>query len=207
MNSDAALSPHSGGAGRRPAVAPGTWALLLGAIAADLCAWPLQLAPTSSAWVFIALSALLLAGACLWDVRSRRASTVATVPSAIAGRAAPAFLVATPHELHADILSQIESAIIGFFTSIFQGIENFFGTIFQAIANTFALIFSAPGAAIQASFASLTIWASQYGPLAPLITIGVVSIVLIIATFLIWLIIKISTSEAEQTGEEVEEGV
>lgn len=106
-----------------------------------------------------------------------------------------------------DIISQIENAILGFFESIWNGISSFFGTIFGAIAQTFATIFSAPGQAIQSSFASLNAWAAQYGPLAPVITILIVAAVIVIGTYLIWFIIKVSVSEGEQTGEEAEEGV
>jgi hypothetical protein len=119
--------------------------------------------------------------------------------------ATPALLAAL--YAHGDIISDVENAIVQFFTDVWDGIESFFGTIFDAIANTFATIFSAPASAIQSSFNSLSAWASEYGPLAPIITIVIVGAVLIIAIFLIWLIIKISLSEGEETAEEAEEGV
>jgi hypothetical protein len=109
--------------------------------------------------------------------------------------------------LYGDIVSQIESAILSLFQSVWNGIESFFGTIFSAIANTFATIFNAPVGAIQASFTTLTNSASGFGVFAPVVVIVIVAAVLIIATYLIWLIIKVSASEGEKTVEEGEEGV
>jgi hypothetical protein len=116
-----------------------------------------------------------------------------------------ALLLAAP--LHADIVSDLENAIIGFFSSIWNGIEGFFGTIFDAIANTFATIFNAPAQAIEASWTDLENSTAGLGIFSPIVTILVVFAVVAVATFLIWLVIKISVSEGEQTGEEAEEGV
>jgi hypothetical protein len=108
--------------------------------------------------------------------------------------------------IHADVISSLEGALEGFFQSILSGIDNFFGTIFQSLANTIAAIFNAPVQAIDTSFASLNNWAANYGPLAPIITILVVAAVFLLVVLLIWLIIKISVSEGEQTLGEAEEG-
>jgi hypothetical protein len=109
--------------------------------------------------------------------------------------------------LRGDIVSQIENAIIGFFQTIWNGITSFFGTIFGAIANAFAAIFNAPIAAIQGAWADLQNSVASFGIFAPLVTILVVVAIFVIVAYVIWVIIKLSVSEGEQTGEEVEEGV
>jgi hypothetical protein len=108
--------------------------------------------------------------------------------------------------LRADIVSQIENAIGSFFGSILSGIQSFFGNIFAAISNLFASIFSAPVNAIDASWASLNGFTSGWGPLAPIITVVIVVIVVLIAVIAIWVVIRVSTSEAEKEGDEIEEG-
>lgn len=116
-------------------------------------------------------------------------------------------LLALTLVIYGDVVTTLENAIISFFQTIFNGIANFFGTIFGALANTLGAIFNAPVQAVQSSFASLSTWAAQYGPLAPIITILIVSVVLLIGAYVIWLIIKLSVSEGEQTLGEAEEGV
>lgn len=106
-----------------------------------------------------------------------------------------------------DIVSQIESAFIGFFQGIWTGIQSFFGTIFNSIASALASIFTAPIAAINASWTALQNWASGFGPLAPILTVLVLGTFAVILGWFIWLVIKLSVSESEQTGEELEEGV
>lgn len=108
--------------------------------------------------------------------------------------------------LWGDIISDIENGILAFFTEIWDGISSFFGRIFNAISSTFATIFSAPQQAITGAFGSLNTWASQYGPLAPLLTVAVVAGTFILGTWLVWTVVKVSVSEGEETGEEVEEG-
>lgn len=129
------------------------------------------------------------------DYRTARAFVFAAV--------APALL---PHVLYGDILTQIESAIISFFTSIFNGITAFFGTIFAAIANVLAAIFNAPVAAITSSWTSFQTWANQYGPIAPFLTILMVAAFFLIGAVAIWLVIKFSVKQTEETAEEAEEG-
>jgi phage-related protein len=109
--------------------------------------------------------------------------------------------------LQADIVSQIESAIISFFTSIWNGIVSFFGQIFTAVANVITTIFQAPVNAITSSWVSFQVWANGFGPIAPLLTILMVGLFFAVAVFFIWLLAKLSVSEGEQTAEEAEEGV
>lgn len=110
-------------------------------------------------------------------------------------------------QIYADIFSQIQGAIIGFFQGIWNGVQAFFGQIFQAIANVIVAIFQAPINAINASWTNFTNSLAGFGPLAPLITAAMVGLVFVVAAFFIWLIAKLSVSETEQTAEEVEEGV
>jgi hypothetical protein len=118
----------------------------------------------------------------------------------------PALLVVPFHVEYGDIISQIEQAILGFFASIWNGIQSFFGTIFSAIANTFAAIFNAPVQAIQNSFAQLGLWANHWGPLSPIIVLSIVGVAFLIAVFLLWLMIRFSVHAAGETAEETEEG-
>jgi hypothetical protein len=103
----------------------------------------------------------------------------------------------------ADIWSIIE----GFFGSIWNGIVAFFGTIFGAIANALVQVIEIPFSGLQSSWNAFQVWANSYGPIAPLLTIGMIGLFLAVAAFFIWLLVKYSTSETEQTAEEVEEGV
>lgn len=119
--------------------------------------------------------------------------------------AAVAGLVAL--RIYADLLSQISSAIVGFFTSIWNGIQAFFGQIFQSIANVISTIFQAPVNPITSSWTAFTNWANGFGPIAPLVTVLMVGLVFGVAAFFVWLVVKLSVSETEQTAEEVEEGV
>ncbi len=105
-----------------------------------------------------------------------------------------------------DIVCEIEQGVIGFFQSIWNGISGFFGGIFGSIGNLFSNIFTAPINSINASWASLQGWASGFGPLSPLITVGIVVLVVVIVVFFLWLVIKLSVSEGEQTLGELEEG-
>jgi len=105
------------------------------------------------------------------------------------------------------ILNQIWEAIVAFFQSIWAGIVSFFGAIAQSIANVIVAIFQSPINAINASWVAFQAWANQYGPLAPIFTILVFGAFLLIAVFFIWLAVKLTTSEAEGVGTEVEEGV
>lgn len=106
-----------------------------------------------------------------------------------------------------DIIAQIEDAIISFFSQIWNGIAGFFGNIFGGISATFATIFGAPAAAVRAAYTSLQDWSDQYGAFAPIITVGVIFLVFLLASVGLWLVIRISVSEAEKTGDELEEGV
>ena len=117
--------------------------------------------------------------------------------------AAPAGVVV----LRGDVISSIESLIAGFFQTIWDGISSFFGTIFQAIANTFAAVFEAPVSAVESSWTSFSNWANGFGPLAPILVVAIIAAVFVISTWAIWLIIKLSVSEGEQTAEEAEEGM
>jgi hypothetical protein len=117
-----------------------------------------------------------------------------------------ALLMVDPN-LKGDIVSQIEGAVVSFFRGIWNGISSFFGTIFSAIANLFADFFSAPASAISESWVSFENWVNQFGVLAPLFTVLMVAAFVGIAVLIIWLIVKFSVSEGEQTAEEAEEGV
>jgi len=105
--------------------------------------------------------------------------------------------------LYGDVWSYIEA----FFASIWNGIESFFGAIFGAIESALIEVIQIPFQGLQSSWASFQTWANSYGPLSPLLTIGMIGLFLSIAAFFIWLLVKYSTSETEQTAEEVEEGV
>jgi hypothetical protein len=108
---------------------------------------------------------------------------------------------------HGDLISQLEGYILGFFQSIVSGIEGFFGTIFSSIANSIASLFSAPVNAVIWSWTVLQNWASGYGPLAPIVTIGVVVIVFLMLAWLVNTMLKLTISEGEEDTQEVEEGV
>ncbi|HEV2449665.1 MAG TPA: hypothetical protein VGU43_04550 [Thermoplasmata archaeon] len=111
-----------------------------------------------------------------------------------------------PWTLRGDIVSQITNLIWGFFSSILTGIESFFGNIFSSISNLFATIFQAPATAISTSWASLTAWVNMWGPLAPIITVGIVVLVVLITVGGAWLVLRESTAEANKEIDEVEEG-
>lgn len=109
--------------------------------------------------------------------------------------------------VYGDIVSQVENAIFGFFQSIWDGISSFFGQIFQGFANLIVSIFELPVTALQSSFAALTSFANAFGPLSPIIVLLVITAVVLLGVWLLWIVIKLSVSEGEQTGEELEEGV
>lgn len=106
-----------------------------------------------------------------------------------------------------DVVSQITQAIISFFQSIWSGVSNFFGTIFQSIANVIAAIFQAPVNAINSSWTAFQTWANGLGPVAPFLTVVMVAAIVLLGVFIVWIVIKLSVSEAEGVGTEVEEGV
>lgn len=106
-----------------------------------------------------------------------------------------------------DIVSTLESSVIQFFTGILTGIENFFGTIFQSFANLVSDILKAPVDTVTASFQTLTNSTLGFGPFAPVVVAAVIAATVLIVIWLLWTVIKFSTSETEQTANEVEEGV
>ena len=120
--------------------------------------------------------------------------------------AAPAAAWGLSRIAPADVVSQITAAIIAFFTSIWNGIQGFFGNIFGALSNAVAAIFNAPVSVINASWQAFQTWVVQFGPLAPLLTTIILAAVFILAVWLVWLIVKLSVSESESIGGEVEEG-
>jgi hypothetical protein len=136
--------------------------------------------------------------------------TARVLPRGGASPRAEAFHVAIlAHALavYGDIVSQIESAIVAFFQSIWNGISGFFGGIFASIGDAFRSFFEAPIQFVQGAFQSLSSFADQYGPFAPIILIGIVGVVFVAVVLILWLIIRVSVSEAEKTGDELEEGV
>ncbi len=118
-----------------------------------------------------------------------------------------AMAVALTPVAYGDIVSQIENAVIGFFQTIWDGIVSFFGQISNAIVSIPVTAFTDAANVLGQSFTSLGTWANTFGPLSPLIVAGIVSMVVLIIVFVLWLVIKLSVSEGEQTAEEAEEGV
>lgn len=190
----------------RPRISrPELWtaAALLSAIAGIGLAIAVPFVPLALVELAALASFECLVGAAIFALTaSPRRSAAARRVRIPRGVALPAFALVVP----ADIVSQVENAIIGFFQTIWSGISSFFGSIFQSIANVISEIFQAPVNAIQSSWVAFESWANSFGPLAPLLTVGMVALVVIIAIFLIWLVIKVTVSEGEQTLGEAEEG-
>jgi hypothetical protein len=107
----------------------------------------------------------------------------------------------------AALRGDVWSSILGFLDSIWSGIAWFFGGILSAIQQALESLITIPIGAVQGAWNSFEAWANQYGPLAPLLVVGMIGLFLAIAAFFIWLLVKYSVSQVEQTGEEVEEGV
>lgn len=143
------------------------------------------------AWVWGAVLALLAA-----PTRRRRA-----------GGAYALLALAGTFRVYGDIISTIEGDIVGFFASIWQGVSNFFGSIFSSLADTISAAIGAPVQAIDNSFAVLESWSANFGPLAPIAVIAIVAVVLMIIILVLWLAIRLSVSEGEETLGEAEEGV
>lgn len=118
------------------------------------------------------------------------------------GRTAAALAVGAV-VLYGDIISVIE----GFLEDLWSAVASFFGTIFGAISSGIAEVFTVPLQGLGLAWSTFQAWADSYGPLAPLLTVLMIGLFMAIAVFFIWLLVKFSVSESEQTAEEAEEGV